>query len=196
MIVHNGTLGTITTPGSITAEIAQGRGPGAWTGTGITSSAAAANPSKFDVGYLNGAAASDAGHGVGSNQVEIQYALAGDAFLENTTVGFDDLVVVAQNFGATGKDWAAGNFNYDPTGSVGFSDLVNVAQNFGASTGVTVDVSPVTGTAPLTGKVSAPALASPVANTPITIAATTASSTSADDDVLDSLLGDGGSILG
>jgi PEP-CTERM motif-containing protein len=65
----------------------------------------------------------------------VKYTLAGDAFLENS-VGFDDLVVVAQNFGKTGEDWAGGNFNYDPTGTVGFADLVSVAQNFGFTSGV------------------------------------------------------------
>jgi len=44
-------------------------------------------------------------------------------------------VIVAQDFGKTGEDWAGGNFNYDPAGSVGFADLVSVAQNFGFTTG-------------------------------------------------------------
>jgi hypothetical protein len=112
-----------------------------WTGSGIFSSTAATSNSKFAVGYLDGdgtgnqdLVALTGGHVV-ANQIKIAYTLAGDAFLENS-VGFDDLVVVAQDFGRTGEDWAGGNFNYDPNGSVGFADLVNVAQNFGATSGV------------------------------------------------------------
>jgi hypothetical protein len=120
----------------IIAAIVSGRNGGSWTGPGLTSSTAALKPSKFAVGYLDGDVASDAAGGtVTANQMIVQYTLAGDAFLQNS-VGFDDLVVVAQNFGKTGEDWAQGNFNYDPSGSVGFADLVSVAQNFGATSGV------------------------------------------------------------
>jgi autotransporter-associated beta strand protein len=126
---------TDPTPG-IAAALATGYNAGKWTGTGIVSSAAALNPSEFSVGYLDGNVASDrTAHTVAANQAVVRYTLAGDAFLEGT-VGFDDLVVVAQNFGFTGQDWAGGNFNYDPSGSVGFPDLVNVAQNFGFSLGI------------------------------------------------------------
>jgi hypothetical protein len=119
---------------SIAADLTTGYNAGTWTGAGITSSAAAASPSQFALGYLDGNIPSDAlAHTVSPNQILIAYTLAGDAFLEGA-VGFDDLVVVAQNFGKTGKDWAGGNFIYLPSGSVGFADLVAVAQNFGKST--------------------------------------------------------------
>jgi autotransporter-associated beta strand protein len=122
--------------GAIAAALGTGYNGGAWTGPGIQSSTAAANPTKYAVGYLDGNHPADASAGtVEANQLIIAYTLAGDAFLQNS-VGFDDLVVVAQNFGKTGEDWAGGNFTYDPNGSVGFADLVSVAQNFGFSSGV------------------------------------------------------------
>jgi hypothetical protein len=127
---------------TVAALLASGYNGGTWAGgNGITSSTAAAKPSKFAVGYNDGDRAGDAaGHTVAANQLIVKYTLAGDAFLENS-VGFDDLVVVAQNFGKTGEDWAGGNFNYDPTGSVGFADLVAVAQNFGFTSGVSEGLS-------------------------------------------------------
>jgi autotransporter-associated beta strand protein len=129
---------------NIAANIASGYNAGAWSGPGITSTAAAAGGGKFSLGYLDGNTPSDTGAGnVAPNQILIAYTLTGDAFLEGS-VGFDDLVVVAQNFGKTGEDWAGGNFNYDPTGSVGFPDLVSVAQNFGFT-------SPINNSFPATG---------------------------------------------
>ena len=103
-----------------------------WTGTGIISSAAAADASKFGLGFLDGGEDANALRqgDVGEHQIIIQYTLLGDAYLEGA-VGFDDLVITAQHYGATGDDWAGGNFDYDPSGSVGFADLISVAQNYG-----------------------------------------------------------------
>lgn len=58
------------------------------------------------------------------------YSLAGDANRDRS-VGFADLVAVAQSYGASGKTWATGDFNGD--GNVDFQDLVVVAQNYGKS---------------------------------------------------------------
>lgn len=58
------------------------------------------------------------------------FTFAGDANRDRT-VGFADLVKVAQNYGSTGKTWADGDFNGD--GAVNFSDLVVVAQHYGSS---------------------------------------------------------------
>jgi autotransporter-associated beta strand protein len=101
-----------------------------WTGSGISSSAAAANPGLYAVGYVDGNV--DAGTPAQPNQVIVKFTLAGDANLDGT-VNFADLLVVAQNFNRTTTkgnpiDWADGDFNYDNT--VNFADLLLVAQNF------------------------------------------------------------------
>jgi hypothetical protein len=124
------------TPGSdpittIQGYLNSGYNSDEWTGTGITSSNAAANPGLYAVGYVDGNL--DAGTPAAANQILIKNTLAGDANLDGV-VNFADLLVVAQNFNHTldthGNpiDWADGDFNYD--GKVNFADLLLVAQNF------------------------------------------------------------------
>ena len=60
------------------------------------------------------------------------HVLAGDAD-RNRTVDFKDMVVLAQNYGATGRNFAQGNFNYDAGGKVDFADLVIIAQKYNTS---------------------------------------------------------------
>ncbi len=61
-----------------------------------------------------------------------KYTLRGDASLDGS-VGFPDLVAVAQHYGdSSGHSvWSDGDFNYD--GNVDFADLVTVAQNYGGA---------------------------------------------------------------
>ncbi len=112
---------------------------GAWTDPGITSSSAAANHS-HGLSYVEAAEAlglsgpSTAtwnGQTVDATTVLVSYSLVGDANLDST-VGFADLVKLAQNYGrADGSaDWFQGDFNYD--GNIDFADLVKLAQNYGA----------------------------------------------------------------
>jgi hypothetical protein len=66
-----------------------------------------------------------------ANTVLVTYALNGDANLDRT-VGFSDLVAVAQHYGQSpNANWDQGDFNQD--GAVNFADLVAVAQNYGKS---------------------------------------------------------------
>jgi fibronectin-binding autotransporter adhesin len=115
----------------IRAAIASAYSNDSWTGVGITSGNAAANPGLYAVGYADGNV--DAGTPAAANQILIENTLAGDANLDGT-VNFADLLVVAQNFNHTldthgnPLDWADGDFNYD--GQVNFADLLLVAQNF------------------------------------------------------------------
>jgi hypothetical protein len=55
------------------------------------------------------------------------YVLAGDANRDRK-VDFGDLVILAQNYNATGKTVSTGDFNYD--GDVDFEDLVLLAQRY------------------------------------------------------------------
>lgn len=73
-------------------------------------------------------------------------------------VDFQDLVVVAQNYGSTGKTRAQGDVSGD--GNVDFQDLVLIAQNYGKS--VPTTAMPVA--APV---ISSPATAVPIATKPV-----------------------------
>jgi DNA-binding beta-propeller fold protein YncE len=126
--------GAGTDPAStIRAELVSGFNAGGakWTGTGITSSLAAANPTSFAVGYADGGNPINAANtGVAPGTIEVKYTVAGDANLSGD-VDLSDLVIIASDFGQTNADWAEGDVNYD--GNVDLSDLVIVASNFGAS---------------------------------------------------------------
>jgi parallel beta-helix repeat protein len=98
----------------------------AWTGSGITSSIAQSNPGLYAIGYADGN--DDVGTPAVAGQIYMQATVVGDATLDGI-VNFPDLLLVAQNYGKTGQDWAHGDFNYD--GIVNFPDLLLVAQNYG-----------------------------------------------------------------
>lgn len=72
-----------------------------------------------------------AGQGVDASSVLVLYTLFGDTNIDRT-VNFDDLLALAQSYGATsGKDWIHGDSNGD--GAVNFDDLLSLAQNYGTS---------------------------------------------------------------
>ena len=52
---------------------------------------------------------------------------------DDGVVGFDDLVVLAQNYGSAGKTFSTGNVDYSADGLVDFNDLVILAQNYNNS---------------------------------------------------------------
>jgi autotransporter-associated beta strand protein len=115
---------------SIAAWIADGAyGSGnsvTWTGTGITSSAAAGNPN-YGIGYADSA---DSGNpaGLSSGQIELMYTLLGDANLDGKVNG-TDFNLMATNFNqAVTAGWDEGDFNYD--GKVNGNDFVLLAANF------------------------------------------------------------------
>jgi autotransporter-associated beta strand protein len=109
--------------------------------TGGSSPAAAIIPlltagytTNFSTGPIKSSTAtSSRGLGYSDNGVDtftVAAALYGDANL-NGIVNFDDLLALAQNYGASSKTWSQGDSNYD--GSVGFDDLLKLAQNYGAT---------------------------------------------------------------
>lgn len=49
-------------------------------------------------------------------------------------VNFDDLLVLAQNYGGTGKTFSQGNVTFDAAGNVDFDDLLLLAQHYNAGT--------------------------------------------------------------
>jgi autotransporter-associated beta strand protein len=59
--------------------------------------------------------------------VQVMAALLGDATLDDS-VGFDDLLIVAQNYESPDRSWSEGDFNGDRL--VGFDDLLALAQNY------------------------------------------------------------------
>lgn len=117
---------------SIRAQIASGRAGGAWNGPGINSSAAAAD-SRLAIGSaVSGVVGitSFAGESVDTSTLLVATTLKGDTNL-NFVVNFDDLLALAQNYGASSKVWSQGDSDYN--GSVNFDDLLALAQNYGAS---------------------------------------------------------------
>jgi hypothetical protein len=121
-------------------KIIQGYNGGTWTGNGITSSSAAANPAKYALGYaeasdalgLSGANTADfQGQTADATSALVRLTVYGDANLDGV-VNFIDLVKLAQNYNGPGeKSWGQGDFNFD--GTVDFVDLVKLAQNYGGS---------------------------------------------------------------
>ena len=81
---------------------------------------------RHNLGYAD--SADGVVNGLSSSTVLVKYALYGDANLDGQ-VGFDDLVLLARNYGKDNADWDQGDFNYD--GHVGFDDLVRLARNYG-----------------------------------------------------------------
>jgi hypothetical protein len=73
-----------------------------------------------------------AGNAVPSSLSTSFFVKAGDANRDRT-VDFADLVILAQNYGQTGRTFSQGNFNYSADGLVDFSDLVILAQQYNTS---------------------------------------------------------------
>lgn len=120
---------------TINSQIASAYNNGAWNGVGIDSSVIDSNPGS-QIGFGESSQLVGAGGGtwvetpVDGSAVLIRTTLGGDANLSRV-VDFNDLLIVAQNYGTTGKLFTQGNFNYSSNGSVDFNDLLILAQNYG-----------------------------------------------------------------
>jgi hypothetical protein len=109
---------------------------GAWNGTGITSSTAAANPSlNTALGYGEATdlfaafPASVGGSSVDNTAVLVKYTYYGDANLDER-VNLADFNRVAANFGQNAR-WSQGNFDFNNVVNLG--DFNKLAANFGQS---------------------------------------------------------------
>ncbi|HQY89133.1 MAG TPA: hypothetical protein PK402_10765, partial [Tepidisphaeraceae bacterium] len=69
------------------------------------------------------------------------HVLAGDANRDET-VNFNDLLIVAQNYGQEDRRFSQGNVNYSLDGKVDFNDLLIIAQNYGVSVVQTASTRP------------------------------------------------------
>lgn len=127
LVDYSGATPYSTIRNYVIAGIANGK-------TGIISSTAQKAGNTIDAVVDNALLHLTAWNGIQVDDTTIitKYTLRGDANLDST-VGFADLVAVAQNYGNnTGQaTWTQGDFNYD--GNVDFADLVAVAQNYGAA---------------------------------------------------------------
>jgi hypothetical protein len=122
--------------GQIQALVTSGYAGGAWTGSGIRSSTAAATTSTG----LGIAAATDLfttfpatfeGQSIDNTSILIKHTFYGDANLDGA-VTLADFNRLAGNFGLTsGARWSQGDFHYN--GNVFLEDFNRLAGNFGAS---------------------------------------------------------------
>jgi autotransporter-associated beta strand protein len=113
---------------TVLADVARGYAGGTWTGAGLYSSTAAANP-KYALGLVDSAAAVDLG--LPSGTIEVAYALYGDINLDGVVNG-TDFSILASHFGKTVTGgWEVGDLNYD--GVVNGTDFGLLAGNFGKS---------------------------------------------------------------
>lgn len=122
---------------AIKSKLQTGYASGAWTGPGIRSSVAAANPGT-GIGYKEVAASevvNDTFAGgtitVGRSSIYLAYTLLGDANIDRT-VNISDFALLAAAFNTSGS-WSNGDFNYD--GVVNIGDFSLLASNFNRSLG-------------------------------------------------------------
>jgi hypothetical protein len=123
---------------TILQYLASGYNGGLWNGTGIISSTAASGSGRYGVGFASGTVGGVSG--LTSGQVEIAYALYGDANLDGTVNG-TDFGLFAANFGkVVSGGWQMGDFDYN--GVVNGADFGRLAGNFGMSASGTSVVLP------------------------------------------------------
>ncbi len=102
---------------------------------------------------VNNSLTDTAGNAVTNNPTVNFRVLGGDAD-DNNIVDFQDLLVLAQNYGQPNRTYSQGNYDY--TSTVGFNDLLIVAQNFGLSL---IQARPISNAASVVAAESRPARA-------------------------------------
>jgi hypothetical protein len=149
----------------VTALVAGARAGGAWTGSGITSSAARNKPDHTttlgvlggaDFRQANGPSATFDGSPVADNDVLVKYTWYGDTDF-NGRVNFDDYVRIDNGFNSHLTGWFNGDF--DLNGQVNFDDYVMIDLAFSAQSGTLARaISFMDGSNPEAGTMSDPAL--------------------------------------
>jgi arabinogalactan endo-1,4-beta-galactosidase len=130
---------------AIQAQLTSGYNFGAWNGTDIQSSTAAAGAPSYGIGFVDSADGISS-PGLSSGQIKIEYTLYGDLNLDGNVNG-TDFSIFASNFGRSGATWDQGDLNYD--GEVNGSDFALLAANFGKSSSGTSVVMPASSWAAL-----------------------------------------------
>ena len=114
LIVHN-TAGTVAAAlATINSELQTGYNAGAWAGTGIISSTAAANSSHLTaIGFMqNAAATSFDNQPVTTTDILLKYTYYGDANLDGKVDG-SDYSRIDSGYLSLATGWSNGDFNYD-----------------------------------------------------------------------------------
>jgi hypothetical protein len=126
---------------TIRAALSNGYTGGAWTGTGINSSTAAADATHLTgVGYaeaadvLGASGGTFSGINVDNTSILVKYTWYGDADLTGA-VDIADLGRLATNWQQSGRNWAQGNFDYNAARIVDVNDLGLLATNWQAGVG-------------------------------------------------------------
>lgn len=121
----------VATYDMVYSALASGYNQGAWNGTGISSSAAANDPTHSTaLGAImnDGLYTTYQGHAVNEYAVIIAYTKIGDTNLDGM-VNSADYLAVTNNFGRVAT-WATGDFTYAGTDTA--ADFLSLANNFGA----------------------------------------------------------------
>jgi hypothetical protein len=132
---------TAGTPfGTVMGNIISGRAGGAWTGTGINSSAAAANPAT-SLGLMTGAdyiavtggLTVFSGMSIVAGDSLIKYTWYGDANFDGE-VNFDDYALTDFGYTSGLSGWVNGDFDYN--GVIDFDDFVLIDLGFSSQSGI------------------------------------------------------------
>jgi GH18 family chitinase len=148
---------------TIRGYLSSGDNNGSWNGAGINSSVAAANPS-YGIGYADGA--DGVVTGLSSGQIEVTYALYGDANLDGIVNG-DDFTIVTSNLGTQQSAWDKGDFEYN--GVVSGDDFSLLAANLGKNANIAAVTLPITSLVTLDAIVGSSTTLTTTASTPASI---------------------------
>jgi hypothetical protein len=148
----------------LTSALISGSNAGTWTGKGITSSTAGADPQHYAIGLFDNSILtlpSFGGQPVDANSLLLTIAHLGDAN-DGGVVDIQDQSVITNNWQKPGSTWSNGDLNLD--GFVDIQDLTLVTNNWQQESAFSLDSgfkSQDSGPAPIPEPLSLPILAFP-----------------------------------